>query len=206
MKQPQETSSVPSNVPNEAVVEAIHEVWENNRERDRIVAQGRNLLKHCKTIGIDVDALRITIRNKKLDLDEVLRTFRNTIHYMGLTGQTVTQAALFEGWDTKLSQKVKAGQDIWDAQDLGYQAGRHGVDIAECPYHPPGSELAAAWLTFHKKGADAAAKARGPDVSVATAPRGRRKPKQETLPTIAPARRSRARNGTGVEAAQSSAG
>jgi hypothetical protein len=195
MKAPHAAQASPAtNVPNELIVAAIREILTNDRERDRVVAEGRNLRKRYKTLGVDLEALGITTKNRKRDIDEVVRTMKNTLHYMGLAGQQVSQGALFDGWTTTVSQEVKLGQDIWDAEDSGYMAGRHGVDIAECPYHPPGSELAAAWLSFHKKGRADAQKAQGPDTSTATAPRARR-PRQDALPGV-PATRHR-RNGAG---------
>jgi ribosome modulation factor len=134
----------------------------------------RNIVKRAKSDGVNTTAMINAVKASKLDPEVVAQDLRDQIRYMGLIHIPLTQASLFEGFDTTISQQTQREDDLWDAEDAGYKAGRHGVRIEECPY-TPGTELHVHWLEWWNKGQAAIARELGPDVKVAGASKTRRK-------------------------------
>lgn len=155
----------------------------------------RNIVKRAKADGINVTAMIATCEATKLDPDTVVKNVHDTVRYMSLRSIPVTAEAIFQNWDTRITEKSQAEDDIWTAEDQGYKAGRHGAAVESCTYHP-GTELHVAWMTWWHRGQEAMAKELGPDAVQASAekrPRGR--------PPGSTGRRRRGANGADAQAA-----
>jgi ribosome modulation factor len=142
----------------------------------------RLLYKQLKSDGHDVAAMRTAIKYKKLDTDTAVNNIQATIRYSGLLGLPVSPETLFDGIDFAVTERTQANNDIWDAEEGGYQAGRHGIKIDECPYNP-GTELFVQWREWWHKGQKAAVMAMGSSTTEVRASPGRRR-KQAALPLV----------------------
>lgn len=162
--------------------------------RDAAERQGvqRNHRKRAKSAGINVRAMAAALRAlKRSDPDGVISDLRDQIRYMQLLRLPVVSGDLFGNMPIQLTDKTKIGMDIWDAQDGGYKAGRHGAVVDECPYEQ-GSELAVQWIDWWHKGQASIAKELGPEGQQVTPTRGRRR--RQTI-LVLPGAKGRAVNG-----------
>jgi hypothetical protein len=128
-----------------------------------------------------------TIAATKLDPDEVRMNMREQIRYMALRNLPVARDDLFEGIDLDVTQKSRESDDLWTAEEAGYQSGRHAAPIEDNPYQA-GGPLFVAWESWWHKGQAAIARELGPDGTQASTARSRpRRAKQLRLATDAPA-------------------
>lgn len=148
----------------------------------------RNIYKRAKNAGEDVDVMRWTISMlKKYTADEIVAKLKEGIRLLNIRHVPVSAEDLFDGLDLHVSNEAQHQDDLWDAQTKGYKAGRDGIKVEECPYHPPGSEMHTAWLKHWHKGQAAIARELGPDAKQADASRVRpSRRKQAALPGTAP--------------------
>ena len=153
----------------------------------------RALLKRAKSAGINVKKLLETHEATKLDSDVVIADLRDYTHYLQLVGvPNVTPEAVFRH-DAAVTQKTQMLEDVHDAEEAGYKAGRNGVPIDDNPY-PPGSECHVAWREHWSEGQAAIALELGPDAKVASAAKahpGRKGASASTTPE-APAKKAAA--------------
>jgi len=132
----------------------------------------RNIVRLGKRDGIDTKAAIRTANALQQDPEEVRVEMRHTIHYMNIASLPVSQIDLFAGWQPDVTDKTKTATDLWDVEEAGYQAGRHGGKIDDNPY-PPGSEFFVHWREWWHKGQAAIARELGPDVTPAPSVRSR---------------------------------
>lgn len=150
------------------------------RTQRRVVGEETGVLraelKRFRSAGGNNRALTEAVKYLKWDGDgEVLHHLRDVTHYYFLLRGTRTQpdqGAIFDGWDLRVGNQTQADTELWVASENGRAAGRSAIDIAECPYDP-GSELRAAWLSEHKRGAAAIKRELGPQGEPAPATQGR---------------------------------
>jgi len=160
---------------NDVVLDYLRQYSIQKRECESAQGVLRNIVKRAKADGINVKALTDAHRALKLDPGEVSAHLREFIRIVNLrNGGAIERDELFD-WDTDVAPATRHADDIWDAENAGYIAGRNGVDIRECLYDP-GSEQHAAWLREHQKGQAAIAREMGPGVE--RAPGGRSRPRQ----------------------------
>ena len=179
---------------NDDAVEAMHQMETQMRRCDEENSALRLIKKDVKNRGHDVQAMLRAIKNRKKGAEKTIGDMRSEIKYSGLQRLPLTPETLFDLMDFTVTEKTRQGQDIWDAEEHGYQSGLHGVDIREAPY-PPGTELFMHWHTWWMKGDAAREKARGPDATEATAARRPRKRQERfELPEFARRRPVRRRS------------
>jgi ribosome modulation factor len=150
----------------------IRQIMTQARRVDEENGALRNLYKRAKAAGENIAEIRHAIRLSRLPHEEAIQITRDQVYYMALRNIPVTQASLFEGFDVELSDATRRADDVWDAQEKGYKAGRTGVRAEECPYIP-GSELYAEWHSGWRAGQNAIARELGPDTKMADASRKR---------------------------------
>lgn len=148
----------------------------------------RNLVKQAKGEGVHIKVMLAECEAQKMPLDERIAELRERIRYAALRApDQFTAETLFDGWSPRITEKSKQEDDIWDAEESGYKAGRYGVPVDDCPYLV-GGELHQAWMSWRMKGQEAIAKEMGPNQTVASTARSRPKrnghaePAQEALP------------------------
>lgn len=171
-----------SNVSNDAIA-AFQIAWER---QDAVCARensARNLIvKAAKKEGIPTEAAIEALRTKKRRGSEEARIFmRDLIRSMALANMPLSQQDLFDGWNVGVSPGVKAEAELWDAERAGFQAGRHRMDLADCPFSA-GSEQHAVWHREYRKG-EMSRVSEDPDTTVAPVTRKRgRPPRQDRIP------------------------
>ena len=150
-----------------------------DREIESLRGQRRAFAKRMKSAGINLAAFKLATSITKLDEGEAASELKDTLDYMRLFRMPMTQADL--GFtDGEPTVKVVREDDLWDAEEAGFRAGRHGEKIEACPY-PTGSELFVTWRAWWGKGQAQIAKELGPNARVAT-PSRERPPRQGRIP------------------------
>lgn len=142
----------------------------------------RSIVKRAKTGGMNTKAMIAAVNATKIDPDEVADNLRDQIHLMSVLRVPITMEQLFADFDASVTDKTRREDDLWDAEDKGYRAGRHGVKVEECPYDA-GTELHVHWMQEWNKGQAAIARELGPDVKMAST--SRKRPSSEDQPALA---------------------
>ena len=172
-----------SNISPDAELDWLRQYATQKRVCDSENGVLRNILKRAKGEGVNVKALTATHRATKLDPDEVVADLAAQIRMMALRHIPVTRESLFGDWTPPVTQKSRMADDLWDAEDSGYQAGRYGTGLDECPYDA-GSVLQVEWTRWWHKGQEAIARELGPDDKQAST--ARRGPRQQRIPGTEP--------------------
>lgn len=167
---------------NDAAADWMRQLRQQKRKCDEENGVLRNIVKRAKADGQNTKSMLNAIKATKLDPDVVAADLRDQIRYMAIIHIPLTQAELFDGWDGTVTEKTAREDDLWDADDKGYHAGRHGVPISDAPYEA-GTERHVHWMVAWKKGQAAIARELGPDVTQASTERARpgRKARQPRL-------------------------
>ena len=121
----------------------------------------RNVVKRAKADGVNTKAMIETVKATKLDPEDVARDLKDQMRYMQIVRIPITAEDLLAGWDAEVSSRQQREDDLWDADDKGYRAGRAGADISEMPYDDP--EMEQHWRDAWHKGQAAIARELGPD-------------------------------------------
>lgn len=141
----------------------------------------RNIVKRAKADGMPIKPMIAAVAASKLDPDEVIRELRDTVELMTIKRIPIAREDLFN-WDVELTDKTRAEDDLWDAEDAGYRAGRGGNTLGDCPY-PPGSELHVGWTREWHTGEAAIGRELGGNAKPASASKQRpRRARQVDLP------------------------
>jgi ribosome modulation factor len=141
----------------------------------------RNIVKRAKADGMNVKAMSSTHSARKLDPMVVIAEMRDQIRYMTLRSMPMTADDLFAGWDTRVTDKTREIDTLFEADEKGYAAGRAGAKIEDCPYQP-GTDLHVEWVKSWKVGQEAIARELGPDVKPASTTRERPARAQARIP------------------------
>lgn len=151
----------------------IREYRKQKRECESASGVLRNILKRAKSAGMNTKEMIAAVLATKIDPDEVVAGLRDRIEYMGILRIEIPRDSLFD-FDNEVSAATEHADDIWDAEDKGYRAGRNGVPIGENPYDQTRqSELFVAWTRDWNKGQASIAHEMGPDTKAASADRTR---------------------------------
>lgn len=161
-----------SAVSNDACSDWIRQYRSQKRRCDEEQGVLRNIIKRAKSDGINARAMIAAVNATKQDPEVIAADLRDQIRYMGLIHLPVSQGQLFEGWDDAVTAKTQHEDDLWDAEDAGYRAGRHGVPSEESPY-AVGTELHVHWLSEWHKGQASIARELGENVKRASSARER---------------------------------
>jgi ribosome modulation factor len=172
---------------NDEKLQWARDIRRSQRERDEATGRHRALLKRAKSEGIDLDAMKRAIKALRIEPDEVVTSTRNEIHYMQLLGiGGITSDSIFVG-DIEITERTQQEEDLWEADDRGYRAGRNGTRSDECPYDG-GTEAHAVWTKSWRKGQASMAVEMGPNAKIASAQRehpGRtEEDTRESLPAV----------------------
>lgn len=171
-----------SNAPsNDLSADWLRQIRQQARKCDEETGVLRNLYKRAKSDGMNVGSMRQAIKSAKLDRDEVATDLSDQLRYMSILRVPISAEEIFD-WDAAVTEQTARADDMWDASDKGYHAGRHGVPTADSPYEP-GTELFVSWLAAWREGQAAIAREMGKDVEPVTADRSR---PQRTEPAPAP--------------------
>jgi len=133
----------------------------------------RQIYKRAKNSGENVGAMRKVIRMlRSQSPEEIITELRDQIAYLQMRRVDIIPTDLFDGSNMPITEKTARADDMWDAGEKGYGAGRLGAKIEDCPYDP-GTELHVEWIKNWQAGQAAIAREMGPDAKVASASRGR---------------------------------
>lgn len=168
-----QTGSNSNTASNDSAADWIRQIRHQGRRCDEENGVLRNLFKRAKADGINTAAAREAIKATKLDLDVVESDLRDTLRYMAIIRVPVSKEKLFD-WSDAVTSKTEHEDSLWEADDAGYRAGRHGVRTEDCPpQFKPGSELYVHWLESWHKGQAAIAREMGEHVKPANPSRER---------------------------------
>jgi hypothetical protein len=169
--------------------EMMREYRKQKRECESANGVLRNIVKRAKAAGMNTKEMLAAIQATKIDPEEVVANLHDRIEYMGILHIDIPRDSLFAGMDIELTAKTVHADDIWDAEDKGYRAGRNGVPIGDNIYDQSDqSELFTAWAREWNKGQASIAREMGPDSKPASTERKRpaRSNDQPTLAGVAP--------------------
>ena len=142
----------------------------------------RNIWKRAKGEGENTRVMRWVIgAMKRASPEEIIAELSEKIRVLQLCRIEVKAPDLFGNMDLTISQQTKQMDDLWDAYQKGYTAGRAGMNVNECPYASDGDEhdLHREWHAAWRAGQAAIARELGP--SVEAAPATRRRPRQTRM-------------------------
>jgi ribosome modulation factor len=131
----------------------------------------RNLIKRAKADGVNTKAMIETVKLTRLDPEVVAQDLKDQLRYMQIIRIPLTAEDLLAGWDAEVSSRQSREDDLWDADDKGYRAGRNADDIGSVPYDD--AERAQHWTAAWHKGQAAIARELGPDVKQGDASKAR---------------------------------
>jgi ribosome modulation factor len=141
----------------------------------------RNIVKRAKADGMNAKAMISAVKATKLDPVEVAKDLQDEIRYMQIIRIPITAEDLLAAWDSEVNSKTRREDDLWDADDKGYRAGRAGTDISEMPYDD--AEMEKHWKDAWHKGQAAIARELGQDVKQGNA--SRQRPARDEQPRLA---------------------
>ncbi len=175
-------SSTNSGPTNDEKLDALRLYQRQRRRVDEEQGVLRALLKRLKAEGHNTKAIVATVQASKRDSADVEIEYRDTLHLMALRKVISLEEILTITDDLQVSQKTAREDDLWDAEDNGYRAGRHGADRKENPY-AAGTENATAWDKWWSQGKRSATAELGPNEKQADASKEKpgRKAKQAKL-------------------------
>lgn len=201
------SSRAGSNRPDKAQFRAVvREIVNLQQERDSASAAVMHRFKAAKKAGFNTKALQKAIAARQEDPEVVAQEMADQIEYLHWSGVKIpgVQADLFADGERPtvdgLSEKERAEEERWTAEQKGYATGRAGGDRTGTNPYEAGSEL---YVEFDKgflRGMEAIAREMGPDAA---------KPNKEKKLDRGPGRRSKdkgAENGPPKEDAAAAAG
>lgn len=130
----------------------------SKQEVDVYVGIHRNVVKQAQKAGVNTTQMLKAISAKAVSVPETITDIKDFIRYLALLNMPVTQQELFgkSGEETINDQRTQ-DERTWDAGQAGYNAGKAGRTIDECP-HTPGAEEDAEWRKQWHRGQEALAK------------------------------------------------
>jgi uncharacterized protein (UPF0335 family) len=195
------SSTTSASISNDGSVAGMQEMMAQTRRCHEENTAMARLCKRLKDEGHDIKAMKSAIKLKRVDTAVAVSTLQATLRYSGLLGVPVSPETLFDGMDFSITEKTQHGSDMWDAEEAGYQSGRHGVKRDDNPYQA-GTELYVHWDNWWGKGKAALDAASGPNATEVRATRApRRRQTKLDLPVsvkvadIATARKTKGRKG-----------
>jgi len=113
---------------------------------DTYVAIKRNVLKAAQKAGCNTKAMQKAITAKdNLTLPDAVQDIKDYIRHLAQLNMPVMQVELFgESAEQQISEQRTQDERTWDAGQAGYNAGKAGRAIDECP-HLQGTEEDAEW-------------------------------------------------------------
>lgn len=133
------------NVPPDVFRKHYRDIRDATRACDEARMAVARLKKAAKADGIDLGALAIVEKMRKLDDDEAGMRIEKAFRYADWLGQPLgTQSALFPAQVERPTEKSDVEQTEWAAGEAGYLGGKGGKLRGENKF-PEGSPLYTAW-------------------------------------------------------------
>jgi ribosome modulation factor len=163
-----------SNVPNETILYYTHELTRSKRKIDEASSAHRLMVKRAKADGVPTVAILESIADARLEPEVRRQKIIDRIKVESArypdSGSTITE--LVARMDTRVSEKMRHTDTLFDAEQRGYMAGKYGQSVDDCPY-VAGGELAATWRQFWNEGQAANAAQLGENAKMANQRRER---------------------------------
>lgn len=133
-------------------------VSDRHRDSEEAKAAWKAEVNVSKSIGINLKAMKIVEKLRKMEPREAQTTFRDTILYLRWLGlNLLDQEDMFSAAADStagLTAHVVATQAAWEAGWQGYDAGKAGMPLDQNPY-APGTETHQRWASeWHDGSAD----------------------------------------------------
>ena len=174
-------ASMSNTATNDAAADWMRQYRQQKRVCEEANGVLRNIVKRAKADGMNAKAMISAVKATKLDPVEVAKDLQDEIRYMQIIRIPITAEDLLAAWDSEVNSKTRREDDLWDADDKGYRAGRAGTDISEMPYDD--ADLEKHWVAAWHKGQAAIARELGQDVKQGNA--SRQRPKRDEQPRLA---------------------
>jgi ribosome modulation factor len=173
-----QASQPASNVTNETILWFTHELMRSKRRLDEANSAHRHLVKQAKTDGVPTDAVLESIRLSRMEDRErrqrlVDRTRIEAIRYPE-SGQLLLDLIIHA--DVRVTDAMRHTDQLADAEQKGYIAGKNGTPLDDCPYQE-GTESAALWRQHWGQGHAAAGVQAGEHGKQASTQRRPRQPR-----------------------------
>jgi ribosome modulation factor len=161
-----------SNVPAETILHYTHELTRTKRRVDEATSAHRLTVKRAKADGVPTDAILESIAWARLEPEVRRQKMVDRVRVESArypqSGEILTD--LLGRLDTRVSEKMRFTDTLFDAEQKGYQAGKFAVPVDDCPYDP-GTEHAQTWRHFWGQGQAANAAQLGEHAKQANASR-----------------------------------
>src|ERR1700743_2590957 len=82
----------------------------------------RNIVKMAKKDGVNTKMMIEVYQDKKKDPEVVVAEERDRIRYLSIGRIDIRASDLFEGWQPGVTDKTRAEDDIWHAEETGFKA------------------------------------------------------------------------------------
>lgn len=129
-------------------------IKDTKRVKDEAAAAHKAAREAAKAAGVNMNALKIVEHLSNVDDADAEIEMRETLRYAAWMGLEVgTQSDLFGSNDgPKLTDKIVGQHAEWKAEQAGYEAGKAGKPVDECPY-PGASPMREHWSSGWRDGA-----------------------------------------------------
>jgi ribosome modulation factor len=200
-----------SNVPTETILYYTHELTRSKRKIDEASSAHRLMVKRAKADGVPTLAILESIADARLEPEvrrqKIIDRIRVESARYPDSGSTITE--LVARMDTRVSEKMRHTDTLFDAEQRGYLAGKYGQSVDDCPYLA-GGELAATWRQYWNEGQAANAAQLGENAKMANQ-RREREPRKTTVVQLPlgdqpprkqarkPGKQTQRRNGSGTQ-------
>ena len=129
-------------------------------------------MKRAKAAGCNPAIIAQAIAAKRKDPAEVLSEVRDSVRVFNLVGIEILAPAIFGDWVPAVTEKAALDQDMFTAEERGYEAGKAGQDRNGNPF-TAGSPFHQEWDAGWAKGQGAIAERMQPGAKQADASKQR---------------------------------
>ena len=137
----------------EDFLSVYRDLKDKKRRKEEAAAAFTAAKQHAKSLGVDLNALKIVEHLASLDDADAELRMRETLRYAAWMGLEIgTQPDMFEQPEVSLASQVAAQHNEWKAEQAGYDAGKSGDPSDNCP-HPGTSPLNPRWHQGWRDGA-----------------------------------------------------
>lgn len=133
----------------EYFLKRYREIGDKARSSDKAKAAWKADIQVAKSAGVNVKALKLVDKLRKMDPRDAQSLMRDTILYMRWLGLNILDQEELLGDNAStagLTERVVSTHATWEAGVAGYKAGKEGRPIDDNPFRP-GSETHQAWAS-----------------------------------------------------------
>ena len=179
---PLDASAGSNTATNDSAADWMRQYRQQKRLCDEANGLLRNIVKRAKADGMNSKSMIAAVKATKIDPVEVAKDLQDEIRYMQILRIPVTAEDLLSAWDAEVNSKTRREDDLWDADDKGYRAGRNGDDISTMSYEDP--EMEKHWVAAWHKGQASIARELGEHVKQGDASKQRPTREQPRLASV----------------------